>query len=118
MHQRLELSGQSPKFLIKFSPAEPVTNDFSHLARSQRCISHMHIQTLYVCLVSIERSADKGQQSGAPWALGHSQGTSPPALLGMLSLGAPAEGRRNISPPTALRVGMVISCWEVLKVSV
>ena len=81
MHQRLALSGQSPKFLVKFSPAEPVTNDFSHLAGSQHSVSHMHTQTLYVCLVNIARSADKGRESGAP-ALGHSRDTSPSAAGG------------------------------------
>lgn len=82
MHQRLALSGQSPKFLIKFSPAEPVTNDFSHLARSQHSVSHMHTQTLYVCLVSIERSADKGRES-CLLALGHLCDTSPSVPVGI-----------------------------------
>lgn len=41
-------------------------------------LSHMHTQTLYVCLVSIARSADKGREGA--------QSTGPGTLVGHLAL--------------------------------
>lgn len=55
-------------------------------------LSHMHTQTLYVCLVSIARSADKGRRESRALALGHSCDTSTPAQL--------------------LKPGEMAGCWD------